>query len=160
MVTKNLNIVNVYNEHSYDIKNFNVFSQKILQTLANKLNSKKSWMIAVIFSDEVTSKQLNIDYRQKDYIPDVLSFGSEDDNFPVADLQTEKAKDLGDIYICYAKAVNQAQTYGHSLTRELCFLFLHGLLHTLEYDHETIEEEKIMFALQDEILNQLNITRN
>lgn len=159
MVTKNLNIVNVYNEHSYDIKNFSFFSQKILQTLANKLNSKKSWMIAVIFSDEVTSKQLNIDYRQKDYIPDVLSFGIEDDNFPVADLQTEKTKDLGDIYICYAKAVNQAQTYGHSLTRELCFLFLHGLLHTLGYDHEIIEEEKIMFALQDEILNQLNITR-
>ncbi|WP_308149817.1 rRNA maturation RNase YbeY [Spiroplasma sp. AdecLV25b] len=157
MVTKNLNIVNVYNEHCYDINTFNVFSQKILQTLASKLNAKKPWMIAVIFSDETTSQQLNIDYRQKDYVPDVLSFGNEDDNFPTED---NEIRDLGDVYICYAKAVNQAQTYVHSLIRELCFLFLHGLLHTLGYDHQTVEEETIMFGLQDEILNQLNITRN
>ncbi|WP_278998574.1 rRNA maturation RNase YbeY, partial [Ureaplasma urealyticum] len=49
---------------------------------------------------------------------------------------------------------------GHSFERELCFLFTHGLLHLLGYDHIEVEEEKIMFGLQDEILNELNITRN
>lgn len=157
MISKNLNIVNVYNEQSYNIKTFDILSQKILQILSQKLNAEKPWMIAVIFSDENTSQNLNIKYRQKNYVPDVLSFGSEDDDFPSGDI---KIRDLGDVYICYAKAVNQAQSYNHSLIRELCFLFLHGLLHTLKYDHQTVEEETIMFGLQDEILNQLNITRN
>ena len=54
----------------------------------------------------------------------------------------------------------QAKEYGHSEKREIYFLVVHGLLHLLGYDHtKSKEEEKIMFALQDKILNQLNITR-
>ena len=59
---------------------------------------------------------------------------------------------LGEIYISFDKAREQALAYGHSLDRELKFLFVHGLLHLLGYDHMTKEDEKIMFALQDEIL--------
>lgn len=56
------------------------------------------------------------------------------------------------IYISVDKAKSQAEEYGHSLKRELSFLFVHGLLHLLGYDHMTPEDEKVMFALQDEIL--------
>ncbi|WP_395472839.1 rRNA maturation RNase YbeY [Spiroplasma endosymbiont of Nomada rufipes] len=151
-----INIVNIYNDHNYDIKNFNILSENILNAVAIKLKQKITWCIAVIFNDEQTSIELNKIYRHKDYVPDVLSFGNNDDDFPNINIDI---RDLGDVYICYSKAVAQAQEYGHSLIRELSFLFIHGLLHTLGYDHQNSVEEKVMFDLQDEILNILGITR-
>lgn len=151
-----INIVNIYNDHNYDIKNFNILSENILNAVAIKLKQKITWCIAVIFNDEQTSIELNKMYRHKDYVPDVLSFGNNDDDFPNINIDI---RDLGDVYICYSKAVAQAQEYGHSLIRELSFLFIHGLLHTLGYDHQNSIEEKVMFDLQDEILNILGITR-
>ena len=155
-MTAKINIVNIYNNHNYDIKNFNILSENILNTVANKLKQKITWCIAVIFNDEQTSIELNKMYRHKDYVPDVLSFGNNNDDFPNININI---RDLGDVYICYPKAVAQAHEYGHSLIRELSFLFIHGLLHTLGYDHQNNLEEKIMFDLQDEILNILRITR-
>lgn len=151
-----INIVNIYNDHNYDIKNFNILSENILNAVAIKLKQKITWCIAVIFNDEQTSIELNKMYRHKDYVPDVLSFGNNHDDFPNINIDI---RDLGDVYICYSKAVAQAQEYGHSLIRELSFLFIHGLLHTLGYDHQNSVEEKVMFDLQDEILNILGITR-
>ena len=51
------------------------------------------------------------------------------------------------------------EEYGHSFYREMCFLFTHGLLHLLGFDHMNEEDEKEMFTLQKEILNQLGIER-
>ena len=53
----------------------------------------------------------------------------------------------------------QAEEYGHDLRREICFLAVHGFLHLLGYDHMEKEEEEIMFSLQEEILNEANITK-
>ena len=66
---------------------------------------------------------------------------------------------LGDIYISIDKAKEQAESYGHSLKRELSFLTIHGLLHLLGYDHMEEEDEKKMFSLQELILNEYGITR-
>ncbi len=60
---------------------------------------------------------------------------------------------LGEIYISFDKALEQAKEYGHGEKREFCFLFVHGLLHLLGYDHMTVEDEREMFAMQDVILS-------
>ena len=67
---------------------------------------------------------------------------------------------LGDIIICYERAVKQAQDYGHSELREFAFLIAHSMLHLSGYDHMTEKEAKIMFDKQDIILNKLGYTRN
>ena len=68
-------------------------------------------------------------------------------------------RELGDIFISVDHAKSQAEEYGHSLRREMCFLFTHGLLHLLGYDHMKEEDEKVMFTLQKEILKELHMTR-
>ena len=66
---------------------------------------------------------------------------------------------LGDIYIAINVAYNQAEIYGHSNIREICFLATHGILHLLGYDHMEEEEEKIMFTKQKELLESYEIIR-
>ena len=53
----------------------------------------------------------------------------------------------------------QAKEYGHSVTREMGFLTVHGLLHLLGYDHMNKEEEKVMFTKQEEILDAYGLKR-
>ena len=59
---------------------------------------------------------------------------------------------LGEILICLPRAKEQALEIGNSLGRELCFLFAHGLLHLLGFDHMEEEEAKEMFAMQEKVL--------
>ena len=66
-------------------------------------------------------------------------------------------KFLGEIYISIDKAIEQAKLYKHSFLREISFLFVHGLLHLLGYDHMKKEDEEVMFKIQDEILDPLNL---
>ena len=61
--------------------------------------------------------------------------------------------------INYVKAKSQAEEYGHTLLRELSFLAVHGFYHLLGYDHQTEEEEKVMFGKQEEVLDSYGITR-
>lgn len=150
------NSVNIINEKNYNLENLPTLANKILDETLKQINKNNICEVAVIFIDENEGLELNKKYRNKDYIPDVLSFANQMDIFN----DSEEESDLGDVFICYNKALKQSQDYEHSLTRELCFLFLHGLLHNLGYDHEIESDEKIMFALQKEILNNLKIFRN
>ena len=68
-------------------------------------------------------------------------------------------REIGDIIISYEKAQAQALEYNHSLNREMCFLFTHGVLHLLGYDHMNKNDEEVMFALQNKILSDLKINR-
>ena len=66
---------------------------------------------------------------------------------------------LGDIFICQNKIEEQAFDYGHSIEREAAFLFVHGFLHLLGYDHETKNDEEEMFNLQKLILEKTKFKR-
>ena len=66
---------------------------------------------------------------------------------------------LGEIFVSIDKMKEQAKLYGHSETRELCFLCVHGLFHLLGYDHQTKDEEAIMFGKQEVVLNEFKKTR-
>ena len=98
---------------------------------------------------------LNKTYRNIDKPTDVLSFPmfqpDEIENMIKENYQEEDI--LGDMVISIPQVEIQAKEYGHSEEREFCFLFVHGLLHLLGYDHMTKEDEKVMFDLQDKILD-------
>ena len=109
----------------------------------------------VIITDEEEIRYLNKTYRSNDSVTDVISFALEDDKT----FKNPTFRILGDIYICKKRALEQAENYGHSYLRELSFLTIHGLLHLLGYDHMKPEDEKVMFSLQEEILDSYGIKR-
>lgn len=113
--------------------------------------------VTVVGNEEI--RELNREHREKDSVTDVLSFPmGENGEFDV-NPDTGRIM-LGDIVISAPRAAEQAEEYGHSLMRELCFLAAHSVFHLLGYDHEvSVEEEKIMFDKQSRVLEKLGITR-
>ena len=119
----------------------------------NHLGLKCDAILSVTFVDNKFIHKLNKEYRNVDRPTDVISFAFLDgDEQRDTKLHGDGPVPLGDIYISVEKAKEQAEEYGHPLERELSFLFVHGLLHLLGYDHMTKEDEAVMFKLQDEIL--------
>lgn len=151
------------------IINFNEFNQDEIRDInivykeaEKQLNLPNNLVVNLVMVAPETIQEMNNKFRNVNRITDVLSFPMLDS---LNDLSFEfDAKlgeiNIGDIYICKQRAIEQAKEYGHSLKRELCFLSLHGLLHLLGYDHMESEDEKIMFSIQDKILNSANITRD
>lgn len=109
----------------------------------------------IIFIDNKEIREINREYRNVDRETDVISFALEDN----MDVVYDDFRLLGDIYISYEKAIEQAELYNHSVKREVFFLATHGILHLLGYDHMEEEDEKVMFGKQNELLDGYGITR-
>ena len=116
---------------------------------------KLNLYINVILTNPINIKNTNKKYRNIDRETDVITFRLADYEEVVVDGTTI----LGDIYISLDKAHSQAEEYGHSYKRELSFLLIHGFLHLLWYDHMNPVDEKVMFKLQEEILDGYGIKR-
>lgn len=112
-------------------------------------------IFSVVFVNNEEIHEMNREYRGVDRVTDVISFALEDNE----DIVYDDIRMLGDIFICIPQMKKQAEEYGHSEKRELAFLAVHGILHLLGYDHMTEEDEHVMFALQELILDGKNIKR-
>ena len=90
--------------------------------------------ISVTFVDNARIQELNREFRGIDKETDVLSF-------PLLEKEELKTIDptlplaLGDIVISVEKAMEQAESFGHSIEREISFLTVHSMFHLLGYDH-------------------------
>lgn len=116
--------------------------------------------VSVTFVSNDKIQMINRQYRDKDQPTDVISFAMEELGEGEMELMgLDIPRVLGDIIISIQKAEEQAIEYGHTFIRELGFLAVHGFLHLLGYDHETEEEEVVMFAKQKEILNEYGLNR-
>lgn len=125
------------------------FFTLVAESVFNELDmSSNEYEISLLITDDETIRKYNKEYRNKDRATDVLSFPMEDDII------------LGDVAISFETAKRQSEEAEINIDREVAFLFIHGLLHLLGYDHETSQEdEEEMFALQELILNEEGITR-
>ena len=129
---------------------------KIIREACKELDIQDDLELSIIFVDDKRIHEINREYRQIYRSTDVISFALEDsEQYYIEGMPRE----IGDIFISIDHAKMQAEEYGHSFYREMCFLFTHGLLHLLGFDHMNEEDEKVMFGRQKTILDALNITR-
>lgn len=159
-VRNEIEFIDLLNEET--LKKYKRAMKRILKRVKKELNITHKLGLSVTLCDNNHIQDLNKTYRKKDMPTDVLSFAIEDDEDKslIEEIgKLSRVREIGDIVISYEKAVAQATEYNHSLTREMCFLFTHGVLHLLGYDHMNKNDEEVMFALQEKILSDLKINR-
>lgn len=148
-----MNYIEIINKLDIEIKEKQVL-EDFVSYCVNKLKLKNIVFNVIIINNEEIHK-LNKKYRGINRATDVITFALEDQK----DGLNLGVRMLGDIYISYDKVISQALEYEHSKTREICFLAVHGLLHLLGYDHIKKEDEKKMFGIQKELLNNYGIKK-
>lgn len=129
-------------ESSFKLEFFNMLVSAVFEKISVDFDNECE--ISLLMTDDKSIRELNKDFRNIDKSTDVLSFPMEEETM------------LGDIAISLETAKRQAESADIHIEREVAFLFIHGVLHLLGYDHETDpESEKEMFDLQEEILKKL-----
>lgn len=146
-------MVNIVNKTSYkDFEDFYPEIEKYYKKTLKLLGLEDNYEMSIVICGPISIRRINREYRNIDKVTDVISFALLDDG---QDEYYDGAIELGDIFINRNRVYSQAQEYGHSIKREFLFLFVHGLLHLLGYDHMCIEDEKVMFGLQKKIIGNL-----
>ena len=126
----------------------------ILKSEYNEEYEKNDYYLSLLITTNDVIQTINRDYRDKDAVTDVISFAyNETENIGPMNI-------LGDIVISLDRVKEQAKEYGHSDEREFYYVFCHGLLHLLGYDHIIEEEKAVMRKREEEILSQFNYTRD
>lgn len=138
-------IIDNYGYQDYEYLN------EVIDFTLNKFEMNEA-LLNVIFINDEEMHEMNKNYRGIDRTTDVLSFALNDNKRIDTEINV-----LGDIYISIDKMKSQSIEYGHSEKRELSFLTVHGILHLLGYDHMEESDERVMFGLQKEILEELGI---
>ena len=142
---------------------------RVYDRVSQVVSFPKKVNVNLTFVSKEEIRSLNNETRGIDKVTDVLTYPYVDlvvgkklkisDYKANVDLETGLLT-IGDIYICLDRAKEQAKEYEHTLKREVCFLLCHGLLHIAGYDHMNKQDEEKMTAKQEEIMNELNITRD
>ncbi|MGC7160421.1 rRNA maturation RNase YbeY [Metamycoplasma hominis] len=149
-----MNRINFKNQ-SFHHFNFMKDFLDILEESKIEFGAKKSLCVDVMFVTAKKMKKLNNLHRQKNYTTDILSFPLDSQE----ELNFLDEIELGQIIISPWKIKKQAKEFNHSLRREFCYIFAHGIAHLFGFDHITEEEAKIMNGHVDNIMNKLNIKR-
>lgn len=156
-------IVELYDEQQTLTDELTQMVQDVLAYAADYLELEENCAMSVIIVDNEEIQNINREYRQKDAVTDVISFALGEsvveDDFPAIQEVMDESRELGDIFVSFQRAQEQAVEYGHSFKRELGFLVVHGFLHLNGYDHMTDEEEAEMFDLQRDILDGFGLVR-
>jgi probable rRNA maturation factor len=154
--------IGIINEYEGDVPDG---AQEVLRRVlleAARLERVGNGEVSVVLVSDRRIRELNRQFRGIDRPTDVLSFAMVEtgEGEPcIVSRGEEVPRVLGDIVISIDTARRQAEEYGHPFARELGFLAVHGFLHLLGYDHETPEEERDMFARQEEILRRAHLSR-
>lgn len=154
-------------------KKYEDLLKNVGNTFVNTMQITSEIEVNVLFVSAHKIKKINRLNRSINKVTDVLSFPTlttnkvEDISKKISvknyafDVNPEtNAVVLGDIVFCLRKIKKQAKEYGNTLNRELGYMFVHGLLHLVGYDHMTEDDKKNMREKEELILSKINLSRN
>ena len=123
--------------------------KKLLSFSISELGLAPECELTLTFIDDAEMEKLHIQWMNLPGSTDVMSF-------PMDELRPNDPEPgiLGDIVISPLMARSQAEKAGHSYEHEVKILAAHGLLHLLGYDHQELEGERVMFALQEDLVRR------
>lgn len=109
----------------------------------------------ILFCDGAKTHQINKEYREKDYVADIITFAifADDESKFVLDADVN----LGEVIIALDKITEEAEKSGVSRLYQLYFLIAHGILHLLGFDHQTEEDYNFVVGVQKKALNSIGI---
>ena len=150
-----MNKLYIENRDKASFKNKRLY-KKIFKTTLNLLEIEGRSEVNVIIINNKEIKAISKQYKKKDKATDVLSFPSD-----WQELKNQIGYNMfGDIFISHEKVTAQAKKFGHSEKREWGYLFVHGLLHLIGYDHLNKKDEKEMNGLAKMIMTKVGVERH
>lgn len=130
----------------------NFFQKIALQTLEEcqfSFLDEKEMSLNVVAVTPQKIQELNAKYRGKDSVTDILSFGEYADREALEQVVEDEIF-LGEIFFCPTFIERAAEEDAVTFEREMAYVFSHGVLHLVGFDHE---EE--MFAIQEKVTDIL-----
>jgi probable rRNA maturation factor len=97
---------------------------------------------------QAEGRSLNRDFRGRDYATNVLTF-----EYGVDPEGTAR----GDIIICSPVLAREAREQKKSFLHHAAHLTIHGVLHSLGYDHLNKRDEQRMESIEIQVLARMNI---
>lgn len=154
---------NIYDSWDIDEKFFIDIAKKILKFYLSEVSSLsclnsyeyKRISFDILYCDSEKTHKINLEYRNKDYPADIITFAI------FADSQEKLIFDgeinLGEIIIALDKVIEEADKKGVTKEYELAFLISHGILHLLGFDHQTEDDYNFVIDLQKKALEYVKI---
>ncbi len=131
--------------------------EAIVRDVLSAEDVKPPYEVSIMLTNQERIRALNQQYRNIDAPTDVIAFYTEDPSLQGQRfvLPGDGVRHLGDVVVSLPQAIEQAQEQGHSASKELTLLVIHGVLHLLGYDHEISEDAAQMRQRETTILKEL-----
>lgn len=134
--------VNFFTESlSFKIKN----PVKIKNWIKNSISDYNKIVgdINFIFTSDLELQKINVQYLNKDYFTDIITFNYCNKNII-----------SGDIYISIDRVKNNAEKYKQEFNQELRRIIIHGILHLIGFNDKTKKEKELMTKEEDKLLKK------
>lgn len=99
--------------------------------------------------------QINREYRDKDYVADIITFAIFADTTPEDRIIFDNEINLGEVIIALDKVIEESEKRGNQKEYELAFLISHGIMHLLGFDHQTEEDYNFIIKMQNKALEEV-----
>ena len=106
--------------------------------------------LSILFAGDGMIADLNSRYLGRQGPTNVLAFPMSDDRGSGV-----ASGMLGDVAISVDTAIRESEESGERLEETVCRLLIHGILHLMGYDHESVREERIMRKEEKRLLSMV-----
>ena len=135
------------------VEDLQPLTERAIQAALDHALADKNVEIGVLFASDEEAARLNVQWRRKDYAPNILSFPAHQ----LLDVPQGEPKPLGDLILASGTVAREAEEQGKPLTSHLTHLIVHGTLHLLGFDHLADADAERMEAAEIAILAGLGV---